>query len=180
MKLTPELEQMIVDKIRRDPDRAIVLPDWCYWKGHDQPVIYVDGLPTRLVRYLYEKLVGPLEYENNLTPAVGAHPRNVNPFLFTKQDGRKRGLVCPNGHAYAGNEMPDNKMGWRCRTCYLAWRDEHGGGGLNAGQRNALKTMCPKRHPYEGENLILLANGRRRCRTCNNEQSRTYAARRAA
>lgn len=181
MKLTPELEQLIADRIQREPTRAIVLPEWAYWKGHSQPVVYVEGLPVRLSRYLYEKHVGPLDFATNLSLPAGIHPKNVNPFLFVAQPGRKRGLACPNGHAYAGNEMPDNAMGWRCRTCYLAWAKRHSNGGRNVGQINARKTHCPKLHPYKGDNLMILSNGRRRCRTCNNEQSRAYyAARRAA
>lgn len=44
-----------------------------------------------------------------------------------------------------------------------------GGGALNA-----AKTHCPKGHPYEGNNLLLLRKGalvRRQCRTCKNEQT---------
>ena len=33
-------------------------------------------------------------------------------------------------------------------------------------------THCPKGHPYEGDNLMLLPNGWRHCRTCHNERSR--------
>jgi hypothetical protein len=181
VKLTPELEQLIVDRIRFEPNRAIVLPEWAYWKGHDQPVIYVDHLPVRLSRYLYEKLIGPLDFATNLSLPAHVHPKNVNPYLFVAQPGRKRGLSCPQGHAYEGNEMPDNAMGWRCRTCYVAWCERHSNGGQNAGQRNARKTHCPQGHPYSGENLMIQSNGRRRCRACNNEQSRAhYAATRAA
>lgn len=180
MKLTPELEQMILDRVAAAPERAIVLPDWAYWKGHSQPVIYVDGLPTRLNRYLYERVKGPLDYATTLSLPAGVHPRNVNPLLFVAQPGRKRGLVCPNGHPYADNEMPDNLMGWRCRTCYLAWCAKHSLGRQNAGQVNRAKTHCPQGHEYAGDNLMIQSNGRRRCRACNNAQTRSSAANRAA
>ena len=174
MILTPELEQAILEQIQRRPDQALVLPDWCYWKGQSQPVIYVDGLPTRLSRHLYERTIRRLDYDESLYLQDGVHPRNVNPNLFDLRRRGARGSRCPNGHAYAGNEMPDNSMGWRCRTCYLAWRKSTSQGGLNVGQINAAKTHCPQRHRYTPENTLHLSNGRRRCRTCNAEQSRKY------
>jgi hypothetical protein len=174
MKLTAEMEALVLEQIERHPERAIILPDWCYWKGQDQPIVYVDRLPVRLSRYLYEKVIGPLDYATVLVRRDGVPERNVNPLLFIAEPGRKRGQACPNGHAYAGNEMPDNAMGWRCRTCYLAWCEVHSQGGRNVGQINAAKTHCPAGHPYSGGNLMVLRNGRRRCRTCNNDQSRTY------
>jgi hypothetical protein len=180
MKLTDELEALILEQLQAHPDRALVLPDWCYWKGQSQPTIYVEGLPTRLSRHLYEKVIGPLEYGQTLHLRDGIHPKNVNPYLFIAQTGRKRGERCPNGHLYAGNEMPDNSMGWRCRTCYLSWRSKHSDGGQNVGEINAAKTHCPKRHAYDAENTLHLRNGRRRCRRCNAEQSRKYYENRRA
>jgi hypothetical protein len=35
------------------------------------------------------------------------------------------------------------------------------------------KTECPKGHPYEGDNLILGSDNRRRCRTCDRARKRT-------
>lgn len=180
MLLTPELESTLLEQITARPDKALVLPDWAYWKGSTQPIVYVDGLPTRLSRHLYERAIGPLEHRVTLHLRDGVHPKNVNPHLFVALERRARGERCPNGHLYAGNEMPDNSMGWRCRTCYLSWRDRHSNGGLNAGQINAAKTHCPQRHRYTPENTLYLSNGRRRCRTCNAEQSRKYYANRKA
>ena len=48
------------------------------------------------------------------------------------------------------------------------------------GQLNAAKTHCPQNHPYDEENTIFLANGRRRCRICNAAQTAAYRAARAA
>lgn len=174
MNLTPELERQILEQLQAHPDKALVLPEWCYWKGQSQPTIYVDGLPTKLHRYLYEKAIGSLEYGVRLHLRDGVHPKNVNPHLFVPQLSRRRGESCPKGHPYAGNEMPDNSMGWRCRTCYLAWREEHSLGRPNVGQVNAAKTHCPKRHRYDEHNTLYLSNGRRRCRQCNADQSRKY------
>lgn len=49
-----------------------------------------------------------------------------------------------------------------------------------AGTKDAIKTHCPKGHPYEGDNLEFhLSEGKRRCRTCRNEQARArYAVKR--
>jgi hypothetical protein len=34
------------------------------------------------------------------------------------------------------------------------------------------KTHCPKNHPYEGENLIVSKDGKRKCRECDRERKR--------
>jgi len=34
------------------------------------------------------------------------------------------------------------------------------------------RTECPKGHPYEGDNLILGSDGKRRCRTCDRARKR--------
>jgi hypothetical protein len=39
--------------------------------------------------------------------------------------------------------------------------------GATVTAQNALKTHCPKGHPYSGENLIIKAAGGRRCRICS-------------
>ena len=180
MKLERDVEALILRQIEDHPNRAIVLPDWAYWAGRDQPVVYREGLPVPLSRYLYEKVVGPIPYATKLVLRDGVHPRNVNPLLFHAEPGRSRGSVCPNGHRYAGNEMPSNSMGFRCRTCYLRWLKRHSLGRQNQGQLNAAKTHCPQNHPYDEENTIFLANGRRRCRICNAAQTAAYRAARAA
>jgi hypothetical protein len=180
MKLERDVEALILRQVQDHPNRAIVLPEWAYWAGRDQPVIYREGLPTYLSRYLYEQVVGPIPYATKLVLKQGVHPRNVNPLLFIAEPGRSRGEVCPNGHMYAGNEMPSNSMGFRCVQCYEAWKRRHSQGRLNIGQINAAKTHCPKNHPYDEENTIHLASGRRRCKRCNSDQSRESRLRRAA
>lgn len=37
------------------------------------------------------------------------------------------------------------------------------------------KTECPRGHPYEGDNLIVGSDGRRRCRTCDRARKRTQS-----
>jgi len=169
-----------LERIASHPERAIVLSDWCYWEGQPQPVVYIDGLPTRLNRHLYAKAIGPLDYATKLYPREGVHVRNVNPHLFDVRAGRTRGDTCAKGHPYAGNEMPDNSMGFRCVTCYLAWRARHSLGRQNVGQINRSKTHCPKDHPYSGSNLLVQSDGRRRCRICNRDQTAASAARKGS
>jgi hypothetical protein len=179
LRLTSEIESTLLEQIAKRPERAIVMPEWCYWKNQRQPIVYIDGLPTRLNRHLYVKAIGPLDFATKLIAKEGTHPLNVNPHLFVATPGRARGERCPNGHEYAGNEMPDNSMGWRCAVCYLAWRERHSLGRQNMGQINAAKTHCPMGHPYSGHNLMVQSDGRRRCRICNAEQTALSAARAA-
>lgn len=177
MILTQEIEGIILEAIREHPDSPILLPDFCYWKGRSQPVVYIDSLPESLSRVLYKKLIGPLDYSQHLLLNEGVPERNVNPYLFTVQNRIKRGHVCPNGHSYAnGNEMPENRGRWRCKICYRDWvlRSRTGEGGPNVGDKNRAKTHCPENHPLEGDNLQILAGGRRRCATCHREQMAWY------
>lgn len=48
--------------------------------------------------------------------------------------------------------------------------------------RNAQreKTHCAQGHPYSGDNLRILPNGRRQCRTCNRQNMAAYRARKAS
>ena len=176
MILTDGIHRQIVAAIRRDRHRPLVLPDFCYWKGRDQPVVYIDNLPENLSRVLYRELIGPLDYSQSLHLRAGIPPRNINPYLFDVSQHRRRGTVCPNGHPYAGNEMPSNAGGWRCVTCYTAWLAEHRIGGESASDVNRAKEVCPRGHPYSGENLIILKNGRRRCRQCHRDRMAGYRA----
>lgn len=41
--------------------------------------------------------------------------------------------------------------------------------GVGPSAENAAKTHCPKGHPFEGENLLLWGDGKRRCRICMKE-----------
>lgn len=176
MILTEGIHRQILAVIRREPGKALILPEFCYWKGRDQPVVYVDNLPEQLARVLYRELIGPLGYEHSLTLLPHVPARNVNPFLFAVVEHGKRGTVCPNGHPYAGNEMPSNANRWRCKICYLAWRESQLTHGRSVADVNRGKDVCPQNHPYEGENLVILKNGRRRCRQCHRDHMAQYRA----
>lgn len=171
MILTPEIEQAIVKAIEARPDRPVILPSHAY--NREGRVIVLDqGLPIDLHRYLHEKLIGPLGIHEVMWNE-GNDPRNVNPHLFTVVAGRKSPKThCPKGHEYAGNEMPPNSRGYRCRRCYLDSRPR-------LGEANVDKTKCPEGHEYTEENTLHEGN-RRRCRTCKRNRSREYMRRRRA
>ena len=44
---------------------------------------------------------------------------------------------------------------------------------------HALKTHCPREHPYAGGNLYIAPDGKRRCWTCKRAADRAYKARKA-
>lgn len=46
--------------------------------------------------------------------------------------------------------------------------------GVGASAVNAVKTHCPRGHPYAGKNIVTLQNGGRWCRTCKQEYERSY------
>jgi hypothetical protein len=48
-----------------------------------------------------------------------------------------------------------------------------------AGQRMSAKTHCPQNHPYSGYNLVV-EGGKRRCRTCINDQARRRYVKKAS
>ena len=176
MILTDGIHRQITAAIKRDKKRALLLPDFCYWKGRNQPIVYVDDLPEQLSRVLYRELIGPLDYSQSLWLPDTYPARNVNPYLFEVTQHRRRGSVCPNGHPYEGNEMPSNISRWRCRTCFEIWRDRHRLGGESVSAVNRAKDECPNHHPYSGENLIVLKSGRRRCRQCHRDNMARYRA----
>ncbi len=50
----------------------------------------------------------------------------------------------------------------------------------DAGKKDRDKTHCPQNHPYEGRNIVY-SQGKRKCRTCNNDRIRLrYQQRKAS
>lgn len=168
MILTSEIEEQILGAIKAEPGKALVLPDHAYGsKG--KVTVLVDGLPIDLHRHLHNILIRPLEYHERMWDQSGV-TGNVNPHLFAVVAGHKSPAThCSKGHAYAGNEMPPNSRGYRCRTCYLNSRPK-------AGIGNADKTACPYGHDYTPKNTKIGRDGKRRCRTCVNSRNRRYMA----
>lgn len=173
MILTPKIEKQIVKAIEADPSAAVVLPDHAY--GSDgRVIVLIDGLPTTLQRHLHTLLLGPLDSKQRMHDTSGV-AGNVNPYLYTVVDGAKSPAThCPNNHPYAGNEMPKNSRGYRCRTCYENSLRRQREKDETTQTPNAEKTHCPQDHPYDKENTIIDSAGRRRCRICKKAQSLKY------
>ena len=75
--------------------------------------------------------------------------------------------------------------GGRCLECHKAAKQRqranakarrHAQGRIH----NAMKTHCPKGHPYTGDNLHTYSNGNRACKACIRERQRIYYWRRRA
>ena len=171
MRWTPEIEERILDQIEATPDAEILLPDWAYWKGEDQPWIYVDGMPTNLVRVLYERVIRSLPDGAGLAPGEGVNPRNINPHLFVVLPSRHARAKCENGHWYTEDDWIEG-VGHRCKTC----RAEKLLGTPSIADVNRRKTHCPAGHPLAGDNLVKLKNGRRRCKRCHAATQARYRA----
>lgn len=168
MILTDEILEQIIDTIEEDIDQPVVLPDHAYG-SNGRVIVLVDGLPIDLHRHLHELLIRPLGIHERMHDRSGV-VGNVNPHLFTVVAGHASpNTHCNKGHEYAGNEMPPNSRGYRCRTCY---RDSRPAAGI----ANADKTQCPEGHDYTPENT-LIESGRRRCRICRRKTKREYARR---
>ena len=170
MILTPEIQKQITDAIAARPEAPLVLPDHAY--GTDGKVhVRVDGLPIDLHRHLHNLLIRPLEYGERMHDQSGVRG-NVNPHLYkVMTGGRRPDTHCGKGHPYAGNEMPPNSRGYRCRQCYEDSLPEP------SENRNSAKTHCPHGHPYDEENTKVDSTGRRRCIICTRKAKRDYAQR---
>lgn len=171
MRWTPKVEKKILQQIERSPDREIILPSWAYWEGVDQPWIYVDSLPTPLVRVLYERLIGALPDGAGLQPRLGTSRRSVNPHLWVVVPTSRSRAVCPNGHAYTDDDFIAG-VGHRCQACRAAKLL----GTPSAADVNRGKTHCPQGHEYTTENTRYTKQGQRRCKTCAREQTAAWRA----
>lgn len=171
MKYTAEIEKALIAQITTEPNREVILPDWAYGKGSDQPVAYLKGRQVRLSRLLYEKIIGPLPEDVGLKMPPSLNPRNVNPHLFVVTASPHTRLACPNGHEYTAADW--TPTGHRCTTC----RTANNNGEPSVADINSAKTHCPQGHPLSKGNLIRLKSGRRRCRNCHRETQARYRAR---
>lgn len=163
MRYSPEIEAMILAQIVRTPDKEIILPDWAYWEGDPQPWVYIDRMPTRLMRHLYQLVVGELHPNHGLVNPPGVDPRNINPRLAVLTPARRAKLQCPRGHLYTGDDYIEG-VGHRCQTCRA---EKQLGKKPTQGDLNRAKTHCPLGHEYTRR-----GNGKRRCPTCHREAER--------
>ncbi|MFE9235221.1 hypothetical protein [Cellulosimicrobium funkei] len=53
-----------------------------------------------------------------------------------------------------------------CRMHYNRWHRTGSTDGHDRGAHQKAKTHCPNGHPYNEQNTVVYADGRRRCRTC--------------
>lgn len=163
MKYTPQMEQMILTQIEHEPEREIILPDWCYWTGTDACYIHRDGERIRLVYHLYEVLIGALPMGAGLSPAPGTQKRNVNPHLYSVVPKPGVRAACPiAGHEYSEQDWIPG-VGHRCHAC----REARKSGNPSPSEINREKTHCPKGHA-----LVKRKNGTRRCLPCPREAER--------
>lgn len=83
----------------------------------------------------------------------------------------------PNGYETRhrdGNHMHNHLSNLRYGT-----RSENAQDSIRHGTNAALrKTHCPREHPYDAENTMVWADGRRRCRRCHLAKNATWRARR--
>lgn len=92
---------------------------------------------------------------------------------------------CKHGHELAGDNLYTGPDGRKfCRTCTAEYqrrrRDGEAVPNPNKGKPRGSKTHCPQGHPYEGDNLIVRADGGRKCRECQRERQRDYERRKRA
>jgi hypothetical protein len=167
MKYTHEMEEMIVTQIEREPEREVILPDWCYWKGTGAVYIHRDGERVRLVQHLYESLIGALPRGVGLAPRPGTSPRNVNPHLYVIVPTPGARPQCPNRHPYTEEDWVPG-VGHQCQACRAAKRN----GKPSPIDINRAKTHCPKGHV-----LVKRKNNTRRCYECPRRQSQEYRKR---
>ena len=166
MRYNPEIEARILAQIAREPDRAIVLPEWAYWKGDPQPWIYVNQIPTRLARHLYGLVVGELNPDRGLVNPPEVDRRNVNPRIMVVTPAKRSKLFCHQGHRYTAADYRDG-VGNRCQTCH----EEKLLGTPGVDAINRAKTTCPR-----GHKLIKQHNGKRRCKECGRDRERARRA----
>ena len=81
------------------------------------------------------------------------------------------GILRSERHHKDGNTLNNSSENVEslCRRCHMTADGRLG----KFRSRNGYKTLCPKGHPYSGENLVLIPNNKgRRCRECERERSR--------
>lgn len=158
-----------------------------------------DGAMTRVHRFAYELLVGPIPEGLELDHTCRIHPcanpahlepttqkvntlRGVSPMA---ENARKK--KCPQGHLYDEANTYVGADGHRqCLTCRTeegrrngaartrSYRERNGlVTGLGKGGYQTQRTHCPQNHEYTEANTIREGN-RRRCRTCVNEKKRNW------
>ncbi len=156
-------------------------------------------------RVVYQELVGPIPdgltldhlcHTNDHGCSGGnsclhrrcVNPEHLEPVTFEENNSRgvfARKTHCPAGHPYSGENLGITKAGGRfCRECGRQKAREHHrlrSLGLLVKTRvirnpRPLLSHCKRGHAFDETNTLVLAGGERRCRACNRERARIYAA----
>lgn len=88
---------------------------------------------------------------------------------------------CHKGHLLEGSNVMFRPSAPNVRLCVTCDRaasksradKKNPNRGIGTAAENALKTHCPKGHPYSGHHLRFAKNGSRVCRTCHTEYTAT-------
>lgn len=126
------------------------------WTGHVNAYgygrLYTDGKRLATHRWSYEQFVGPIPH--GLTIDHTCHSFDAS---------------CPGGRCnHRRCVRPDHLEPVPSGINVLRGRTTSG--------RNASKTHCDRGHPFFGDNLKVLGNGDRRCRTCAAARNRARLA----
>ena len=146
------------------------------------------GIITKLTEYHMSFTVGQfppgLQLDHLCRVRSCVNPDHLEP--VTNQENVRRGLAgalfrrvshCPRGHSYDEANTYRHRGERTCRTCK---RDSNRLGKqrriqlIEAGENPATavrKTHCSKGHPYSGENISILRDGYRTCRTCERDRN---------
>lgn len=113
----------------------------------------------------------PVTHAVNIVRGTGASARNA---VKTH---------CPQGHEYTeeNTHVVTTTAGYGrvCRACRKL-RQAARVTGVGKGGYLAARTHCPREHPYEGDNLMVGKDGKRRCRACEKERSAQRRSRKSA
>jgi hypothetical protein len=164
MRMTAEMGNALLAQITAEPEREVIMPEWAYPKRGNQPQVYVNSMPTPLIRALHDILIRPLGEDEGIDNPPGVDPHNVNPHLAVVLRSRQAKAACRNNHAYTDEDWVEG-VGYRCQTC----RSDRLKGTPSATDINRAKTHCSKNHV-----LVKRKNGRRRCLECPREQTRRW------
>ena len=180
MRYTQEIEDALIEQIECEPSRPVILPAWAYWGQSTTCVAQVDGMWVPVMRILYQELIGPLPEWAGLRNPPGVDKRNVNPRLALVTPRRHSRTHCPKGHRYQIEDFRFD-VGQVCHVCLEARkakrRKPEGERRPTVGDINRAKTHCPRNHPLEGDNLVRLRSGKRKCRICHLDDMARYRAR---
>lgn len=153
---------------------------WSGWINRDGygRVCYL-GVPQQVHRVVYEAIRGKipdgLDIDHLCRNRACANPDHLEP--VTRRENLLRGAQCeksncPNGHPRTEENLSPSELRKGRRRCQVCKRLRDEAIRRREGRpiAEALRTHCPKRHPYSGDNLILRKRGSRECRACNRER----------